>query len=101
PGPTCRGIATPYRLREAGEIDNPDQRIADDVRTFTTTTLSFVLMVLNGSITILAFSGVLWSITPVLFAATVAYAAVGSLATVWLRPPPIRAHLTPSRPHPR
>jgi putative ATP-binding cassette transporter len=39
------GIATPYRLREQGEIDNPDQRIADDVRTFTTSTLSFVLMV--------------------------------------------------------
>jgi len=90
------GIATPYRLREAGEIDNPDQRIADDVRTFTTTTLSFVLMVLNGSITILAFSGVLWSITPVLFAATVAYAAVGSLATVWLGRPLIGLSFTQS-----
>ena len=26
---------TPYRLREKGDIDNPDQRIADDVRAFT------------------------------------------------------------------
>jgi putative ATP-binding cassette transporter len=90
------GIATPYRLREAGEIDNPDQRIADDVRMFTTTTLSFVLMVLNGSITIIAFSGVLWSITPVLFAATVAYAALGSLATVWLGRPLIGLSFTQS-----
>ena len=57
------GHRHPYRLREQGEIDNPDQRIADDVRTFTTTTLSFVLMVLN-TITIIAFSGVLWSISP-------------------------------------
>jgi putative ATP-binding cassette transporter len=90
------GIATPYRLREQGEIDNPDQRIADDVRTFTTSTLSFVLMVLNGTITIIAFSGVLWSITPVLFAATVAYAAVGSATTVWLGRPLIGLSFTQS-----
>jgi putative ATP-binding cassette transporter len=89
-------IATPYRMREAGEIDNPDQRIADDVRTFTTTTLSFVLMVLNGSITILAFSGVLWSITPVLFAAAVAYAAIGSGVTMWLGRPLIGLSFTQS-----
>jgi putative ATP-binding cassette transporter len=31
------------RLRTNGEIDNPDQRIAEDVRSFTATTLSFVL----------------------------------------------------------
>ena len=90
------GIATPYRLREQGEIDNPDQRIADDVRTFTTTTLSFVLMVLNGSITIIAFSGVLWSITPELFAAAVAYATFGSLLTMWLGRPLIGLSSTQS-----
>jgi putative ATP-binding cassette transporter len=90
------GIATPYRLREQGEIDNPDQRIADDVRTFTTTTLSFVLMVLNGSITIIAFSGVLWSITPALFAAAVAYAAIGSILAIWLGRPLIGLTFTQS-----
>jgi putative ATP-binding cassette transporter len=90
------GIATPYRLREQGEIDNPDQRIADDVRTFTTSTLSFVLMVLNGTVTIIAFSGVLWSITPVLFAATVAYAAAGSLLTMWFGRPLIGLSFTQS-----
>ena len=90
------GIATPYRLREQGEIDNPDQRIADDVRMFTTTTLSFVLMVLNGTITIIAFSGVLWSITPELFAAAVAYAAIGSLLAMWLGRPLIGLSFTQS-----
>jgi putative ATP-binding cassette transporter len=90
------GLGTPYRLREAGEIDNPDQRIADDVRTFSTTTLSFVLMVLNGTVTIIAFSGVLWSITPVLFASAVAYAAMGSLAAMWLGRPLIGLSFTQS-----
>jgi putative ATP-binding cassette transporter len=90
------GLGTPYRLREQGEIDNPDQRIADDVRAFTTTSLSFVLMLLNGTITIVAFSGVLWSISPILFAAAVVYAAVGSLAAVRLGRPLVGLNFTQS-----
>ena len=56
-----------------------DQRIADDVRTFTTTTLSLTLIFLNGALTIIAFSGVLWSISPLLFGVAVLYASTGSL----------------------
>src|SRR5262245_17574983 len=41
---------TYLRLKESGAVDNPDQRIADDVRAFTTTTLSFTLMFLNGTL---------------------------------------------------
>ncbi|MGE3500113.1 MAG: ABC transporter ATP-binding protein/permease [Candidatus Binatia bacterium] len=79
--------ATYYRLRERAEIPNPDQRIADDVRTFATTTLSLLLVWLNGTFTILAFAGVLWSISPLLFAVAVGYAAVGSgLTLVFGRP---------------
>ena len=79
--------ATYYRLREQGEIPNPDQRIADDVRTFTTTTLSLLLVWLNGTFTILAFAGVMWSISPLLFAVAVGYAALGSgLTLVFGRP---------------
>jgi len=74
--------ATYYRLREHAEIPNPDQRIADDVRTFTTTTLALLLVWLNGTFTILAFSGVLWSISPLLFAVAVGYAAFGSVLTL-------------------
>jgi putative ATP-binding cassette transporter len=70
------------RLTANGEITNPDQRITDDVRAFTTTTLSFVLMLLNASFTVFAFSGVMWSISPHLFLVGVAYAAVGSVVTV-------------------
>src|ERR1041384_1497292 len=50
------------RLKERGGIDNPDQRIRDDARAFTATTLSFMLMLLNALFGIVAFSGVLWSI---------------------------------------
>lgn len=74
--------ATYYRLRERAELANPDQRITDDVRTFTATTLSLTLVLLNTTFTILAFSGVMWSISPLLFLVAVAYAALGSGLTI-------------------
>ena len=70
---------TYYRLDTSGALENPDQRIADDVRAFTVTTLSFVLMLINGSFTVVAFSGVLWSISPLLFIVAVLYAAGGCI----------------------
>src|SRR5574342_644023 len=73
--------ATYYRLREQAEIPNSDQRIADDVRRFTASTLSLLLVWLSGTFTTLAFSGVLWSISPLLFAGAVGYAALGSVLT--------------------
>ena len=66
------------------DIDNPDQRIAEDVRTFTGTLLSFVVMMVNAGLTTIAFAGVLWSITPVLLSAAILYAVFGSLFTVAL-----------------
>jgi putative ATP-binding cassette transporter len=82
--------ATYYRLNASGELENPDQRIAEDVRVFTVTTLSFVLMVLNSSFTMVAFSGVLWSISPLLFIVAVLYAACGSYLTIVLGRPLVR-----------
>src|SRR5262245_65276117 len=78
---------TYYRLDASGERANPDQRIAEYVRAFTVTTLSFVLMVLNSSFTMVAFSGVLWSISPLLFIVAVLYAACGSYLTIALGRP--------------
>lgn len=79
-----------YRLEASRTLANPDERIAEDVRSFTVTTLSFVLMVLNSSFTVVAFSGVLWSISPWLFLVAVLYAAGGSVMTILLGRPLIR-----------
>jgi len=73
---------TYYWLREQTALTNPDQRMADDVRTFTTTTLSLGLVLLNTTFTIVAFSGVMWSISPLLFVTAVLYAALGSVLTI-------------------
>lgn len=79
-----------FRLNDAGDLANPDQRISEDIRYMTATTLSFVLMLLNASFTVIAFSGVMWSISPMLFVVAVSYAALGSLTTVLLGRPLIR-----------
>ena len=73
-----------WRLTVCGAIVNPDQRIAEDVRAFATSTLSFAIMAFNSLVTIAAFAGVMLSISPVLSAAAVLYAALGSGVTLWL-----------------
>jgi vitamin B12/bleomycin/antimicrobial peptide transport system ATP-binding/permease protein len=79
-----------YRLSKKGEIGNPDQRIADDIRTYCTTTLSFMLILVNASLTVFAFSGVMWTISPLLFVVSVLYAAVGTFMTVTFGRPLVR-----------
>ena len=73
-----------FKLDGATGVANPDQRIAEDIKAFTTTTLSFTLLLLNGTLTAVSFSGVLWSISPFLFCVAVIYAFCGSLITVLL-----------------
>lgn len=81
-----------YRITSRAEIDNPDERLTEDVKSYTGTTLSFFLLSLNAAITSLAFLGVLWSITPVLLVAALAYAVAGSALTILLGSPLV--HLT-------
>jgi vitamin B12/bleomycin/antimicrobial peptide transport system ATP-binding/permease protein len=81
---------TYFRLQDTGDLANPDQRISEDIRYLTATTLSFVLLLLNASFTVIAFSGVMWSISPLLFVVAVSYAALGSFMTVLLGKPLIR-----------
>ncbi|MEO0377300.1 MAG: SbmA/BacA-like family transporter, partial [Cyanobacteria bacterium P01_A01_bin.17] len=65
-----------------GEIDNPDQRIAEDIRSFTQESLAFALVVISSLLGIVAFSGVLWKISKPLVLFLVLYALVGTLLTV-------------------
>ena len=92
-----RGILRRYladgtyqRLNVSATIANPDQRISENARAFTVTTLSFALMALNSAFTIVAFSGVLWTISPLLFGVAVLYASIGPLFTFVFGRPLIR-----------
>ena len=79
-----------YRMDASGELANPDQRISEDVRAFTVTTLSFILMALNSVLTVLAFAGVLLSISPLLFFVAGLYAACGSYLTLLMGRPLVK-----------
>ncbi|WP_367874983.1 ABC transporter ATP-binding protein/permease [Luteolibacter sp. Populi] len=68
-----------YRLQSNEEIDNPDQRISEDARNFTTTALSFALLVLQSTIQMLGLAGVLWSISHTLMFVLIGYAVFGTL----------------------
>jgi putative ATP-binding cassette transporter len=70
------------RVDRQEDVDNPDQRLTEDVKTFTATTLSFGTILLNSALTMFAFLGVLWSITPWLVLTAIGYAIFGTLMTV-------------------
>jgi putative ATP-binding cassette transporter len=72
------------RLLENEEIDNPDQRISEDLKTFTSMSLAFLILLANGVLTLIAFAGVLWSITPWLFLTALLYALAGTFGTILL-----------------
>ncbi len=73
-----------YKLNSSREIDNPDQRIVQDIDAFTQNSLYF-LGILTGSILdLVAFSAVLWSISRILVYFLIVYAILGTTITVFV-----------------
>ena len=64
------------------DIDNPDQRIAEDVRSFTQESLTLVLVAVESVLSVIAFSGVLWGISRELVLFLIVYAVVGTVLTI-------------------
>ncbi|WP_287125802.1 ABC transporter ATP-binding protein/permease [Desulfobacter sp.] len=73
-----------YALTTSKEIDNPDQRLAEDLKEFTVTSLSFLLIILGAVIDLVAFTGILWSISRLLSGILFAYAICGTLITIFI-----------------
>jgi vitamin B12/bleomycin/antimicrobial peptide transport system ATP-binding/permease protein len=72
-----------YNLNHAdANIDNPDQRISEDVKSFTQESLTLLLAVVDSLLAIVAFASVLWGISPPLILFLVCYALIGTLTTV-------------------
>jgi len=70
-----------YELNASPDIDNPDQRIAEDINTFTQKSLYFLLILIGALLQLIAFSGVLWSISKVLVVFLLIYAIAGTAIT--------------------
>ncbi|WP_371233372.1 ABC transporter ATP-binding protein/permease [Pseudomonas sp. QE6] len=81
-----------YRLEQRGHTDNPDQRLSEDLNSFTDTTLTLGLGLIRNLVSLVSFSVILWgvsgsielfgiSIPGYMFWAALLYAAVGSWLT--------------------
>ena len=88
------------------EVDNPDQRIAEDIKSFTAESLSFLLIIFNSIFQIIGYTALIWNIPPkvtifklpnpinifnlkitqiapsILIIFLLAYAALGTLVTI-------------------
>lgn len=72
-----------YRLSYLPNIDNPDQRIAEDINSFTSRSIYFLLILIETGLQSFAYSGLLWYISQTLVVFLVIYATIGTLVT-WL-----------------
>lgn len=70
-----------YQLNANSLIDNPDQRIAEDIKIFTQQSLFFVVIAFDALLQLAAFTGVLWSISKPLMLFLILYAIVGTIVT--------------------
>ncbi|MDT6962498.1 ABC transporter ATP-binding protein/permease [Cupriavidus sp. SZY C1] len=83
-----------YRIEQTHSTDNPDQRLADDLRQFTDGALTLSMGLLNSVVTLVSFIGILWVVSgPISFVLggvdvtipgymvwfAIGYAVVGSL----------------------
>ncbi|XP_047961441.1 ABC transporter D family member 2, chloroplastic-like isoform X2 [Salvia hispanica] len=73
-----------YKIQSQSIIDNPDQRIVDDLSAFTGTALAFSLMLFNAIVDLISFSNILYSIYPPLFAVLLAYSLGGTAISMYL-----------------
>jgi vitamin B12/bleomycin/antimicrobial peptide transport system ATP-binding/permease protein len=88
------------------ELDNPDQRIAEDIKSFTAESLNFLLIIFNSIFQMIGYTALIWNIPPkvtiielptpinifnleitkiapsILIIFLLAYAAIGTLVTV-------------------
>ena len=72
-----------YKLeRNRLNIDNPDQRITEDVNSFTSFSLSLLITLLTSIIDLASFSTILWNIYPQLFIAIILYAGSGTIINI-------------------
>lgn len=72
-----------YRLNADSSIDNPDQRITEDINTFTRKSLYFLLVSIGAILQLIAFSSVLWSISKPLVFFLLAYAVAGTSISIF------------------
>lgn len=73
-----------YKIQSLSILDNPDQRIVDDLSSFTGTALSFSLTLFNALVDLISFSNILYGIYPPLFIVLLVYSIGGTTISIFL-----------------
>ena len=67
-----------YHIMRDHRVDNPDQRISEDVNSFTSGALTYSMTVLQAVVTAITFFGILWAISHWLAVCLIGYALAGT-----------------------
>ncbi len=73
-----------YKISFDPSIDNPDERLTQDVETFCNSAVGLSIAVLDAVITVITFVGVLWTISVPLTFVVVLYSLFGCVLTLWI-----------------
>jgi vitamin B12/bleomycin/antimicrobial peptide transport system ATP-binding/permease protein len=71
-----------YQIMRDHTVDNPDQRISQDVNSFTSGALNYSMTVLQAIVTAITFFGILWAISRWLAVCLIGYALAGTWLAV-------------------
>lgn len=67
-----------YHMLRDHSVDNPDQRISEDINSFTSGALTYSMTTLQAIVTAITFFGILWAISRWLAVCLIGYAVIGT-----------------------
>ena len=73
-----------YKMLRNTDIDNPDQRMTQDVDSFCNTSVGLFIAVLDAIVNVATFATVLYALSPMLTWTVFGYAALGSAAMMFV-----------------
>ncbi|WP_414583114.1 ABC transporter ATP-binding protein/permease [Scytonema sp. PCC 10023] len=73
-----------YQINFEPDIDNPDQRISQEIEPIPNIFLDFLFIVLERAIVIIAFVGIVWSIFPLMAVILILYSIFGNVVSIFL-----------------
>lgn len=73
-----------YEISSDHSIDNPDERLTQDVETFCNSAVGLSIALLDSVVTVITFVGVLYTMSVSLTVFVVAYSLFGCFMTIWI-----------------
>ncbi|MEH2198292.1 ABC transporter ATP-binding protein/permease [Nostoc sp.] len=73
-----------YKINFKSDIDNPDQRLSQEIEPITRSALNFSATLLEKTLEMITFLVILWSISQFVAVALVAYTIIGNVIAVYL-----------------